>query len=642
MPRTRAKPLALLLACCACAPAGAKEKPEVWLEVRSPHFLVATNGNEKQGRRVAGQIERIREAFHMTFPNQRVDPSAPIIVIAAKDEKSFEALVPRQWLAKGALQRAGLFQRGPEKNYILLRLDTMGENPYHSIYHEYTHLLTSQFPEPLPLWLDEGLAEFYGNSEIQQKEVLLGRIGEGELQLLREARLLPLKTLFAVDHSSPFYNEENKGSIFYAESWALVHMLTSESFGKQANPLKAYFDLIEKKTDPMTAARQAFGDLDELQKRLETYVSGGTFKYFALKGTTQVDEQTFTVREMSQAEVDALRGDFLVYNDNPEAARAMLQKALQEDPKNASACESMGLLELHEKNLGEAKNWFTKAMELDSKSYLAYYYSATMRMREMPGQAQSDEVGESLRKAIAINPDFAPALEALAQFYTMRGDHLEEAHKLALQAVQLDPHNLYYYLTTANVLLRMGQADNAIRACKKAMSLANSQGELAAAESALAGAQKYQEYLNSRKQTGEQSAGGSSSGDGQFSPPVLRHRGEESAQTPQAGGVQNEASGIQFHSDAVQRGAREDLAGTIEDVQCAAPAVMKMTFKSGSQTVSLFSDNFYTVKYSALNFTPTGVLHPCQDIEGMKAKVFFYNLKGRPNEGELISVQLRK
>jgi len=43
--------------------------------------------------------------------------------------------------------------------------------------------------------------------------------------LLRQNKLLPLPVLFTVDATSPYYHEENKGSIFYAESWALTHYL---------------------------------------------------------------------------------------------------------------------------------------------------------------------------------------------------------------------------------------------------------------------------------------------------------------------------------------------------------------------------------------------------------------------------------
>jgi tetratricopeptide (TPR) repeat protein len=278
-----------------------------------------------------------------------------------------------------------------------------------------------------------------------------------------------------------------------------------------------------------------------------------------------------------------------------------------------------------------------------------------MRMRELPQGGQGDDVGESLRKALAINPQFAPATNALAQFYGMRGENLEEAHRLALQAVALEPANMYYYLTAANVLLRMRQADNAVRVCKKAMGLAKTPAELSAAQSVLESAQKYQEYLAKAKQYNEQAGaprelessgqaadGNRPAGEETTSRPVLQRRVENSSRTVETTATPEPAAAIHFQSDPAQRGKRDMLIGTIQDVQCDLPAVMKMTFVSGKISIALFSENYFAVEYSAINFTPTGELHPCQDIKGMKAKVFFYDLKGKPKEGELISVELRK
>jgi tetratricopeptide (TPR) repeat protein len=656
MRQTRTRVLELFLVVCSCASAAsAKGKPEVWLEVRSPHFLVVSNGNEQQAQRVADQFERIRAVFHMVFPNLRVDPSAPIIVIAARNEKTFEPLLPKAMLAKGAARAAGLFQSGPEKNYVLLQLNASGENPYHVLYHEYTHLLLHQSPVALPPWIDEGLAEFYGNTVIMDKTVELGRPDSGHVQLLRQTTLLPLPTLFAVTHDSPYYNEHNKASLFYAESWALVHMLMSEGFKQGHNLLAEYLDNLQLNMDPQAAAVRAFGDLKELQKQLEVYIRGSGFQFFSAKTQTKTDNQSFAVRELTPAAADAVRGDCMVYDGNYEGARATLAHAIEEDAKNAQAAVSMGFLELRQKHLDEAKKWFTQAIQLDSKSYLAQYYYATLRMQELKGAAWGDDVGASLRQAVEINPQFAPAYNALAQFYTNRGENLDEAHRLALQAVTLEPANVYYYLTAASVLMRMHQADNAVRVCKKALALAKQPGELAAAQSLLASAQQYQEYLEKVKRYNEQVAAGTneaqagapaSGGAGQpaggnpTARPVLRHRGEP-PQLQRRDETPAQPT-IPFHSDPAQRGERDSLTGTIKYVQCAPPAVMKMTFIAGHQTVELFSENYFEVKYSALNFTPSGELHPCHDLKGFAAEVFFYDLKNRPHAGELISVRLRK
>ena len=211
--------------------ASAREKQDTWLQVTSPHFTVYSNASEKDARQTADQLERMRLVFHTAFP-KLTENGVPIVVLALKDGQSFRALEPEEYLAKGQLELAGLFLRAPDKNYVLLRLDARGAHPYAAVYHEYTHLLLSP-AESLPLWLNEGLAEFYQNTDIHEKDVWLGEPSRESLYVLRQNQWLPLPVLFAVDHNSPYYHEENKGSIFYAESWALTHYLLVTDFQKK-------------------------------------------------------------------------------------------------------------------------------------------------------------------------------------------------------------------------------------------------------------------------------------------------------------------------------------------------------------------------------------------------------------------------
>ena len=53
---------------------------------------------------------------------------------------------------------------------------------------------------------------------------MIGRVIEQPHPELRE-RFIPLPELMAVRHDSPLYNEGDRRSIFYAESWALLHYL---------------------------------------------------------------------------------------------------------------------------------------------------------------------------------------------------------------------------------------------------------------------------------------------------------------------------------------------------------------------------------------------------------------------------------
>ena len=77
-------------------------------EVRSPHFLVLTNSSEKDGRHVAGQLERMRAVFHTLLPASNDDNEPPITVFALRDKKSFESLEPAEYLKKGQLTLADI------------------------------------------------------------------------------------------------------------------------------------------------------------------------------------------------------------------------------------------------------------------------------------------------------------------------------------------------------------------------------------------------------------------------------------------------------------------------------------------------------------------------------------------------------
>ncbi|MGH9641175.1 MAG: tetratricopeptide repeat protein, partial [Terriglobales bacterium] len=325
----------------------------------------------------------------------------------------------------------------------------------------------------LPLWLNEGWAQLYENTEIKEKEVDLGEPSVQNLMLLRENRLLPLTTLLAVDRNSPYYHEENKGSIFYAESWALTHYLTIKDEQDKTDRLAQYAKLVSNNVDAVTAATRAFGDLKILEKNLTQYVSQGTFYHFHIPGTTVIDETTFQFEAVSSVQADTIRADFLAYNGRAKDARALLDRVLREEPKNAAAHETMGLMAFREGKLEEAGHWYEQAVTLDSQSFLAHYYFAAIAMHE-PGSAERNtQIEVSLRTAIKLNSSFAPALDQLASFMGMHHKNLEEAATLSLKAIQLEPGNMGFRLNRANLLLEMERPNDAIAVIETAMKLAD-------------------------------------------------------------------------------------------------------------------------------------------------------------------------
>jgi len=610
--------LPLLVLATALAPA--RDKTENFIQVQSPHFTVITNSNEKQGRRVADQFERMRSVFHVAFPKLQIDPGSPIIVLAIKDERDFKALEPEEYLAKGSLKLGGLFLRAPDKNYVLMRLDAEGEHPYAVVYHEYTHLLTSKAAEWMPLWLNEGLAEFYQNSEIREKDVSLGEPSGENLLWLRQNRLLPLATLFTVDEKSPYYHEENKGSIFYAESWALVHYIQIKDHQDKTNRMGQYAELLMQNVDPVTAATRAFGDLKQLQAALESYIRQGSFSYFKMMTTTEVDDSAFKVQALTPVQADAVRADFLAYNQRTADAQALLNHVLQEDPKNVSAQETLGFMEFRQGHLVEARERYAQAVHLDSQNFLAHYYFAAISMTASLDAADDAQLESSLRTTIRLNPSFAPAYDRLATFLGMRHRDLDEARLMGVMAVSLEPANIGYRITVANVLLAMDQAKNAVNVLGYAAKLAKTQEEIQVVDNLRMNAQ---EYAAAQEQNARQN----------------RRMSEEAKTQDESAKV--EIPHLSRRKEFVPSGPHRFVVGILKAVQCDAPH-LDLTVSFGAKTLSLHTDNYYKIQFSAVDFQPNDDLKPCTDLENRLAKVEYVESADEHDAPHVIAIELRK
>lgn len=613
------KRLLLLLPLLSAALAPARDKPENWLEVRSQHFTVVTNANEKAGRRIADEFERMRSVFHLMFPHMEIENGSPIIVFAIKDEKAFRTLEPLVYLAKGQLKLGGLFLRAPDKNYVLMRVDAEGDHPYAVIYHEYTHFLLSGSAEWLPLWMNEGLAEFYENTDIHEKDVALGQSSPGNLELLRENRLLPLAMLFTVDATSPYYHEENKGSIFYAESWALTHYIYIKDRQEKVQRFTDYAELLAQKVDPVTAATRAFGDLKQLQSNLEAYIRQGSYMHLTMSTTTAVDDAAFKVETLTATQADALRADFLADNDRAADARSLLDRVLQEDPKNVSAHETMGFLEFRAGHLDEARKWYEQAVKLDSQSYLAHYYFAAFSMNAGPSTGDDAQVESSLRAAIKLNPSFAPAFERLAAFEGMRRQNLDEAHKMAITAVQLDPGNVGCRMTAASVLMQMQRPKDAVAVLHGALKVAKSPQETAQVQNFLTQTEAYT---------------------------VARDRQERELKANVEANAVFERQQAAYAEEAkkaeeVPMGQHHFLVGKLQDVRCNGPGI-EMTVAAKGKGLAAHNGNYYKIGFTALGFTPKGDLNPCNDLEGVAAKVEYVETGSTPGAGYVVAIELHK
>jgi tetratricopeptide (TPR) repeat protein len=608
---------AFVLAAALGRPAGAST--DQWIEVQSAHFTVVSDAHEKEARHILDQFERMRWVFGALFPKATADPAQPVVVVAAKSDKTFESMEPADYLGKGKMRLGGYFLHTLEKNYILLRLDAQYEHPYATVYHEYTHLQFASASEWMPLWLNEGLAEFMQNTEIRNKDVVMGEPSAEDILYLRSHSMIPLSVLFKVDAASPYYHEEEKGSVFYAESWALTHFLMMSDRASHTNRLNDYIDLVSRNEDPLTAAEKAFGDLGQLERALEDYVHAAAYRVFVMSSAAApIDESKYKVSTLNPAEAEALRADVLARVGRTAEARAVLTEVLKQDPNSAHAHETMGYLAMQEKNLDEARKWFAEAVKLDSQDYLANYYFAALSINAATPD-DDKEIETSLRTAIRLNPRFAPPYDALAVLDAMHHEDLENAHWMSLRAISLDPGNVGYRVDAASVLVSMGRYDDALAALRAATKVAKDQDEIAMVQSQVDRIRRLEE---ARAQAAE----------------YAKEQQETPAPAPVAA-----VETAPKHPTVTDNGPRHVVTGVIANTSCNYPTEIEFQIRTADgKSVTLYNNEYDKIDFIAVGFIPSESMDPCTGFKGMKIRATYVDTPDKSVDGQIVAMVLRK
>lgn len=604
---------------------------DAWVEVRSPNFSVLSNAGEKEARRAADQFEQFRGVIQATLPQIRVDLGKPLVIFAVKNEDSLKILLPEYWEQKGHVHPAGFYSPGEERHMVAVRTNLEGEIPYEVVYHEYTHAIMDLNFRGLPVWLGEGLAEFYGHSVIHEKEIEVGKIAPYHLQILQQNRLIPIDVLLTADHKSPYYNEDNRASVFYAESWAIVHYLMMDPDARKRQLFSKFLSAWDASGDQVQAAQSAFGDLKSFSRGMESYARQNLFYVGRIQTTIRGDAKGYSSRELPPAELAANRAFLYVHTRRFSEARASVEESLQADPKLALAYEARGLLAYAQQDFPGAEESFSRAIELNSSSYFAYYFDAQSRIRR--GMFSPDERAASitsLERAATMNPQFAPAYSALAAVYSTQPETQEKALQAGMKAIKLEPGNLIYATNYGYVLLNMGKTADAKALLQRIRKAAKTPAEMANTDSlaaTLVTRESYDrqmaEYQARAKQEAEEAAA----------------KREASAATARS--ITISSAPESAAPPAPKHDNEEEFAveGVIASAECNQDSLGRVTLSVNRLGMKFFYPSLKTLQIvggaRGQNEAP-----PCTDWKGKKARFYFYATKTKPYAGELAAVML--
>jgi tetratricopeptide (TPR) repeat protein len=493
---------------------------EHWIELQSRNFLVAGTASEGDIRKVAADLELLRETFAQFNPRARAISSVPTTVIVFDNTTSIRWYWPAD---AGPPDRAkGYVQAGLDKNYIVL---TEGSIP-REVYRDYIRLLIPEAMGPVPLWFREGLADYFSGLKVNR--FLIGdkrwtRLGNGideyDALLNKKAKLLSFVALSRVHEESPEYEDPKARDLFLAQSWGVVHYLMSRPGG--AGAMQRVFNMLGDGQTLENAIRQSFGrgvglnlfedafkDYIRLSQRehqwsgsiqmlskSESQVAKGECGMIMLVGIsaprfgqcnwspepdppgvfripyafdkTWAEVHPLKARELSEPEAWFYRGDLMLHIGRLGEAEAYLRRAIQQPPQASRTHASMGLLHLQKKRYSDSAASLEMAAELDPKNYLAHYYNAVLiRARgqdadNAPSYDDLEDIHNGLLKVISLAPQFVEAAEMLAGINLIRRTATPQSEKALLDGLKRYPGRSSTWIALANVAARGGDSAGA-------------------------------------------------------------------------------------------------------------------------------------------------------------------------------------
>ena len=617
------------------------EKVEPWVEVRTAHFVVASDGGEKTVRRIAAQFELLRGVFQATMPKARFSTGIPIQILAARDAQSFAKLFPEFPYDKKRTQQQpnGLFVAGPEKIFIGIRANASGPVPYEDIYRDYARVVLKLSYRNLPPWLEEGYSNVYGSMTFTDKGVRLGKPDPTDMSVLYMSPLLPLDIVLHVDRSSPYYTVGEKTTMYFAESRALVNFLLTDPQMSGRKVLDQYIDRVESGADSLEAAKQVFGDLTQLQSKLEAYIKQ-TKEPPAEIAAAGGGDSGGPAKTLTAAETEARMGDFLANRGRHEDAQDKLQDALKLDPSLADAEQALGYLSLGQNQLEDAEKHFTRAAELNPNDPLNYYGQGMIAMSK--GGFVGVPVGAvvAFEKTISLNPDFAPAWYNLASIYALRPDTLQKALTNAQRAASLAPGDPEYQLQVANILQRLGRDEDARKTAAAVQSSSSDPKTADKAGNLLA--------QMSQPKTPAPSAPASKTPTISASNGTLRienktdpNEGRTAPATPAVTPAAPKAPDPLPPPSIASESHVYSMVGTITDVVCSNAPQVQITLKAQTIVMKLHADDLGKVAIKSAGSTAPTKNAACASLRGRSARVSYLLVSDKTWDGEMQLVEFR-
>ncbi|MDA8017932.1 MAG: hypothetical protein MPN21_10835 [Thermoanaerobaculia bacterium] len=438
-----------------------------WHRFEGPNFELYSDAPPAVAAEVLVELERFRALFARLAPGLDLRSPAPLRMIAFNGPRSFAPYKTRR--DGGGTLLLGQFHRHPDANYLLLDGRTRIGADYSVALHELTHFFVTHNVPRAPLWLNEGLAEYYGTFTVEGDQAVVGRAIERHVDLLLlKNQVQDLDVLLETDGRTAAGHDPREVGQFYALSWLLVHYLLSQPDGPDHTA--DYIVRLSDGEDGESAFETSFGlSLREMEQELRLYVARGEFPRAALP-VVDLEPGRVTVGAARPADVLCLLGDFVLHVGAVDYAAAHYRRALELDPSHAVAHGGLATVRDLHGSWQESELLFRDAHRLgvaDPLTFVRYArHSLSYPNQESDGFASgaskpwleaTSRARNVLDRAVRAEPHYAVAYQLLAASHLGPGGDPSDGLDAALVAQRIQPIALLPRLLEVRLRLELAE-----------------------------------------------------------------------------------------------------------------------------------------------------------------------------------------
>jgi hypothetical protein len=383
-----------------------------WTYGASEHFEVFTTGNAGRAREVLRHFEDVHGFLTSFLLKRPLTTRTPTRLIIFSNDRQFAPYRSNE-------SAAAFYLPGFDRDHIVMaRFDPTATQ---IVTHEYVHLILRHNGGRYPTWLNEGLAEFFSTMVPESGRMTIGEVPLARFQMLLSGILIPVARLLAVTADSPEYNTRTHSGMFYAESWALTHMLLAEDTYRAKSD--EFIQMVSRGTPGAAVFMQLYGKSPEVVERdLRNYLTTN-LRVFSQPYPGPPARVTYETRLADAFEADLVTANLLANTRTGEAsARAAFTRLEQQKPNDLGLLESRGSFELRRGQREVARRYFARAVARGTQSVAL--------MRDY--LALDPSVAETVvPRALALAPDDINIRIEEATLLIRRGSHRDALARLA-------------------------------------------------------------------------------------------------------------------------------------------------------------------------------------------------------------------